>query len=217
MTEVNLKCQRCGFPAVLKVGPVSNFEFSYPKEIYTICPVVTERLDNGEAGVRPLDCQRRLFLGPPHNDTVPFDPRRCAHKAAVDFLAFLDEDVTRLHAHGPQPLRCVRRRMFDHRRCADGEDDRPGGRRLRGVSLARAVVKEARRCSVIAEPQCFTKTATRAPTAAAAPLYQACLRSTAVTRLSTLSSRALRAASISTMPSILPSTRPTARCNSFVM
>jgi hypothetical protein len=56
MAEVNLKCQRCGFPAVMRVGPMSNFVFSYPKEIYTICPVVTERLNNGEAGVKPLDC-----------------------------------------------------------------------------------------------------------------------------------------------------------------
>jgi hypothetical protein len=56
MTEVNLKCERCGFPAVMRAGPTSNFDFIYPKEIYTICPVVTERLDNEQAGVKPLDC-----------------------------------------------------------------------------------------------------------------------------------------------------------------
>jgi hypothetical protein len=56
MAEVEVKCPHCGFAAVKKIGPMSNVEFSYPKDVYTICPIITDRLDRGEPGVNPIDC-----------------------------------------------------------------------------------------------------------------------------------------------------------------
>jgi ssDNA-binding Zn-finger/Zn-ribbon topoisomerase 1 len=57
MAEVEVKCPKCGFVGVKKFGPLSNAEFSYAKNIYPICPIITERLDrNEQTGVDPLSC-----------------------------------------------------------------------------------------------------------------------------------------------------------------
>ena len=57
MVEVGVKCPKCGFQGVKKFGELSQIEFSYPKDIWSICPIITARLDQGEqTGVDPLSC-----------------------------------------------------------------------------------------------------------------------------------------------------------------
>jgi hypothetical protein len=59
MADVEVKCPHCGFKAEWTKTGSSTGNFSYPKDIYPICPIITERLNRGEEnGVKPLDCSR---------------------------------------------------------------------------------------------------------------------------------------------------------------
>ena len=54
MAEVQVKCPHCGFVATKTIHPLSNVEFSYPKDPFTICPIITEQLNRGEQVQGPL-------------------------------------------------------------------------------------------------------------------------------------------------------------------
>jgi len=46
VVEVMFKCEKCGFEAVKKIGPMSNVDFDFGgKDFYTVCPVITDKLN----------------------------------------------------------------------------------------------------------------------------------------------------------------------------
>jgi hypothetical protein len=43
MTEARVKCEKCGFDAVKKIGPMSNISFDFGgKDFFTICRVIAK-------------------------------------------------------------------------------------------------------------------------------------------------------------------------------